>query len=116
MITLYEHIQNLSANTSHDKEYVLKSLLCDKMIKMDEDSLLGYSFEELPEGKIIFAGWTDGEGKKIWDWVENIARENNCVAIYGISLRWKAFCRKYGMSPVRDCGDLGMIIKKEVVY
>ena len=82
---------------------------------MDEDSLLGYSFEELPEGKVIFAGWTDGNGDKIWKWVWDIARENKCVAIYGISKRWKAFYRKYGMLPVKDCGEKGMIIKREVI-
>lgn len=114
MITLREHIQNLSKHVVYNEKEILQFLLTENIIVMDEDSLLGYWIYDTPDGKGIFAGWTDGNGDKIWKWVWDIARKNNCVAIYGITRRWKAFKRKYGMLPIKDCGNKGMIVKREV--
>lgn len=116
MITLLEHIQSLAKRVAYTEEEILRLLVTETMIMMDEDSLLGYSFEELPEGKIIFAGWTSGDGQKIEQWIEDLAKKNKCVAIYGISRRWRAFQRKYNAVPVKDCGDKGVIFKREVEY
>lgn len=107
MITLRDHIKSLAKHVAYSEDEILMFLVTKTIIVMDEDSLLGYWFFDAPEGKAIFAGWTDGNGDKIDKWVTSIAKENNCVAIYGASRRWRAFCRKYGAKIVKDLGVFG---------
>ena len=116
MVSLLEHIQSLSKKTKYTEHEVFQCLLMENIIVMDEDSLLGFSIEETSEGRAFISRWTDGDGSKIWRWMEDKARENKCVVMYGASPRWKAICRKYKMQPVDRYNKHGRVFKKEVIY
>lgn len=99
MKTLIDHAESLSRYCDETVDEIVALILNSKFI-MDDDSLLCYEISENPFGQQMEIYWADGDGKKIWEWVKQVSRENHCVNIYMISRRWKAFCRKYKFSPI----------------
>jgi hypothetical protein len=52
--------------------------------------------------------WGDGNGKKLNEWADKVAKENNCVKMYAITKRWKPLMRIYHCKPV------GVVLEREV--
>ena len=106
MKTLIDHVENLSKHSTEPKEVILQSILLNELI-IDDDSLFSYFIETTPWEKSLTVAWIDGDSKKIKEWVKKAMQENGCKKMRGITLRWKAFQRKYGVKPV------GMIMERE---
>ena len=107
MKTLIEHVENLSKHSDERPEIILWSILHNKRI-IDDDSLLVYCIEHYPSGNEFNLMWGDGDGSKIEEWAERIAKENNCVKMYVITKRWKPFARRFHAKPV------AVILEREV--
>jgi len=99
MVTLLDHVDNLSRHTTDTKKEILQSILRSPFI-IDEDTLMGYYISYDPWGISITVAWMDGDGKKIKKWIEQVCDKYKCTKIYGISTRWKAIARKYKCKPV----------------
>jgi len=106
MVTLLDHVENLSKYTNDTKDVILQSILYNKFI-IDDDSLFAYFIDRLPWGTSLTITWIDGDSKKIKEWIKKIMQENGCTKMYGITTRWKAFQRKYGGKPV------GILMERE---
>lgn len=48
----------------------------------------------------------DGDGKTIWKWMHEVARENNCNVIQCLTNRAKALERKWGFKPIATYMEL----------
>ena len=107
MITLIEHVESLSKHCDDRPDVILWSILRNHIV-MDEDTLLAYSVETYPSGKELNVMWGDGNGNKLDEWANKIAKENDCVKIYVTTKRWKPFARRFHAKPV------GMILEREV--
>ena len=105
MKTLIDHVENLSKYSTEPKDVILQSILLNDLI-IDDDSLFSYFIETTPWGKSLTLAWVEGDSKKIKEWIKKAMKENGCTKMRGITLRWKAFQRKYGGRPV------GMIMER----
>ena len=99
MITLLDHVENLSKYTTDKPEIILQSIIQNPLI-MDDESLLSYFIECNSWGNDMMILQADGNGNSIWEWVKKISKQYRCNKIYFISQRWKPLCRKYKFSPV----------------
>ena len=106
MITLIEHVENLSKYTEDSKDIILQSILLNDLI-IDDDSLFSYFIETTPWDKTLTIAWIDGDSNKIKEWIKQEMIKHDCKKMRGITTRWKAFQRKYGGRPV------GMIMERE---
>lgn len=99
LITLLEHIDNLSKYVTDNKDETLQAILENNKI-MDDDSLLVYFIETSSIGNTMMIMYTDGDGKKIWKWIQDVSIQNNCKRLYCITQRHQSICRKYKFKPV----------------
>ena len=99
MLTIIDHVENLSKYTTDNKDQILQSILNNRYI-IDDDSLLSYSIENNPWGNTMLIMWTDGDGKKIWKWIQDVSKEHDCVKLYCITQRHNPICRKYKFRPI----------------
>ena len=99
MISLIEHVENISRFTVEPRTEILQVILANEFI-IDDDSLFCYCIDKMPWGTTLTMLQVDGNGKKIEEWVKDIYRKNKCDKIQFFSKRWKAICRKYGFKPI----------------
>ena len=99
MVTLEQHIETLAKYSVFSKEEILDDINKNKHI-IDEDSLLCYSVFNTCRGNYMVILFESGNGEKIDEWANNIAKENKCISIFGLTKRWRAFGRKYKFKPV----------------
>ena len=73
---------------------------------MDETSLMSYCVIENITGNSLMIFQADGDGKTIWKWMHEVARENNCNVIQCLTNRAKALERKWGFKPIATYMEL----------
>ena len=106
-MTLEEHIDRLAKYCSDDKEEIRKCIQ-DNFHWEDTNNFLCWSFREQSNGLCLYVLFASGEGKRLQEVIQAIAKGNDCKKIYFITQRPKAFERKYGFKP------LGTLMEMEV--
>lgn len=99
MVTLIEHVQRLKKYCDDSEELITWSILHNER-RMDDDSLLVYGINKTPFFNELIVLWGSGDGMKMYGWVKEIARENECTKLCSTSKRWKALCRKFHGKPI----------------
>lgn len=107
MITLIQHVQSLAKHCDTPPDEILWGILNNNRI-IDNDTLLVYCVESYPNGKELNVMWGDGNGDKLNEWADRIAKENDCKKMYVITKRWKPFARRFHCKPV------AVILEREV--
>ncbi len=106
-MTLDEHVSRLAKHCvdSNDKELIKKSIL-ERPYIMDDDTLMVYCINENVCGNSLMIFHADGNGNKIWKWMHDIAKQNNCNVIQCLTNREKALERKWGFKPIATYMEL----------
>lgn len=106
-MTLDEHIKRLAKYCVDSKdESLIKQSIENNSYIMDETSLMSYSIHENITGNSLMVLHADGDGKTIWKWMHDIAKQNNCNVIQCLTKRDKALERKWGFKPIATYMEL----------
>ena len=100
MITLIEHVENLSKYVPSPRTEILNAILINEFI-IDDDTLYCYCVDKMPWGNTLTVLYADGNGKKIEEWSRQIYRKEGCKRIQVFTTRWKAFCRRFKFKPIQ---------------
>ena len=73
MITLIDHVKNLSKHSNESEDVILQSILLNELI-IDEDSLFSYFIETTPWETSLTLAWVDGDSNKIKEWIKQIMK------------------------------------------
>ena len=99
MVTLLQHVENLSKHCEDSPDLILWSILNNDR-KMDDDSLLVYAINATPFGNEIVLIWGSGNGDKLYEWTKELQTEHNIQTVTIMTTRWKGMCRRFKMKPV----------------
>ncbi len=99
MVTLIEHVENLSRFTPETREHILQAILYNNIV-MDDENMFCYSIARMPWGNEITILYADGDGEKMWEKFKQVCIENDIDKIYCFSRRWKPICKKYNFKPM----------------
>lgn len=106
-MTLDEHVARLAKHCvdSNDQKLIKQSIIENPYI-MDETTLMSYNIYENLTGNSLMILHADGDGKTIWKWMHDIAKQNHCNVIQCLTNRVKALQRKWGFKPIATYMEL----------